>query len=164
MRLQVLAVGRLKAGAERDLVERYRARSVGLARGLGFSGPELVEMTEGRGRRVEERRTDEAGRLGERAGGSRVIVLDETAPSPSSEEFAARLRDGRDVGLPAFAFIIGGPDGLDLTLRQRAEWSLSFGRLTLPHQIVRALLLEQIYRALTIIAGHPYHRGGGEEG
>ncbi len=164
MRLQVLAVGRLKAGAERDLVERYRVRSVGLARGLGFSGPDLVEMAEGRGRRPEERRSDEGARLGERAGPSRLVVLDESAPSPSSEDFATRLREARDGGTPAFAFVIGGPDGLDDPLRQRAAWSLSFGRLTLPHQIVRVLLLEQIYRAFTIIAGHPYHRTGGAEG
>ena len=160
MRIQFVAVGRLKAGAESDLVERYRARSVAIARGLGVSGPDLVELPESRARRTEDRQADEAQRIRDRVGPALLVALDERAASPSSEDFAARLAGWRDAGRGALAFVIGGPDGLAPEIRAGADWAFSFGRLTLPHQIVRVLLAEQLYRALTIIAGHPYHRAG----
>lgn len=161
MRIQLVAVGRLKAGPERELAERYHARAVALARGLGFSGPDVAELAESRRRRVEERQAEEAAAIEARIAGSMLTVLDEGAPSVGSEDFAGRLADLRGQGR-ALAFVIGGPDGLAGALKRRAEWSLSFGRLTLPHQLVRVLLLEQVYRAFTIIAGHPYHRTGTE--
>ena len=135
MRLSVIAVGRLKDGPERDLCARYQERALGLARGLGFGGPDIVELAESRGRRSEER-----GR------------------SLDSEAFAARLAKARDAGTPAATLVIGGADGLAEEIRAQAALVLSFGALTLPHQIVRALVLEQLYRAMTIMAGHPYHR------
>ncbi len=79
---------------------------------------------------------------------------------PTSEAFAGRLQGWRDGGRAAVACVIGGPDGLDPVVRERAALVVSFGALTLPHQIVRVLVAEQLYRALTIIAGHPYHRAG----
>ncbi|TDR94016.1 23S rRNA (pseudouridine(1915)-N(3))-methyltransferase RlmH [Enterovirga rhinocerotis] len=160
MLIRIVAVGRLKAGGERELVDRYHGRAVAMARGLGFSGPDIVELAESKGRRTEERQADEGSRIRERAGSAALVVLDETAPSPTSEAFASRLAAWRDEGRAGLAFVVGGPDGLSSEVRQAAAWSVSFGRLTLPHQIVRALLAEQIYRALTIIAGHPYHRSG----
>lgn len=164
MHVRVIAVGRLKAGPERDLVERYSSRAVALGRSLGFAGPDLVELPEARDRRGEDRQADEAVRLRERAGPSLVALLDERAPTLSSDAFADRLAALRDGGRASLAFLIGGPDGFDAGLRDAAEWPLSFGRLTLPHQIVRVLVLEQVYRAFTIMAGHPYHRSGGGEG
>lgn len=159
MRLSVIAVGRLKDGPERDLCARYQERAQGLARGLGFSGPEIVEIAESRGRRTEERRRDEARLIGERLPPSGlVIALDERGTSLDSDAFASRLATARDAGTPAATLLIGGADGLDAPLRERAAWVLSFGGLTIPHQIVRALVLEQLYRAMTIMAGHPYHR------
>ena len=160
MRIQFITIGRLKGGAESDLVERYIGRSVAIGRGLGFSGPGQIELPESRARRTEDRQADEAQRIRERAETSSLVVLDETAPSPTSEDFAKRLTGWRDSGQGSVAFVIGGPDGLAPDLKGGAQWSLSFGRLTLPHQIVRVLLAEQIYRAFTIIAGHPYHRTG----
>ena len=161
MRLQVVAVGRLKSGPERELAERYTSRASALARGLGFSGPDIVELPESRHRRGEERQAGESTAMIDRIEPSALrIVFDERAPSCTSEAFAARLSAWRDGGRPVAAFLIGGPDGLASDLRSSAEWSVSFGRLTLPHQLVRVLALEQIYRAFTIIAGHPYHRAG----
>lgn len=160
MRIQLVTIGRLKAGGERDLVERYLTRAVAIGRGLGFSGPDQIELPEARARRTEDRQSDEAGRIRERVGSSLLITLDEHAPSPASEDFARRLAGWRDSGPNSVAFVIGGPDGLSPELKAAAAWSLSFGRLTLPHQIVRVLLAEQVYRAFTIIAGHPYHRTG----
>jgi 23S rRNA (pseudouridine1915-N3)-methyltransferase len=159
VRLSVIAVGRLKDGPERDLCARYQERAQGLARGLGLSGPEVIELTEGRGRRTEERRREEAKLIVERLPPSGlVIALDERGKSLDSDAFANRFAAARDAGIPAATLLIGGADGLDAQLRERATLVLSFGALTIPHQIVRALVLEQLYRAMTIMAGHPYHR------
>jgi 23S rRNA (pseudouridine1915-N3)-methyltransferase len=163
LRLSVLAVGRLKHGPERQLVERYRQRIEGIGRSLGLSGLDMVELPESRARREDDRRAEEAAALSERAGTSAVIVFDERGKSPTSEAFAERLKLWRDEGRPGVVCIIGGPDGLDPGLRKRAELVVSFGSLTMPHQIVRALVVEQLYRALTILAGHPYHRAGHDE-
>lgn len=160
MRLSVLAVGRLKNGPERELVERYRQRIEAMGRALGVTGLDLVELPESRARREEDRRAEEAAALLERAGPSVLIVFDERGRSPSSEDFAGRIRQWRDEGRPGIACVIGGPDGLDPSLHRKAGLVVSFGALTLPHQIVRALVAEQLYRALTIMAGHPYHRSG----
>jgi len=161
--LSVLAVGRLKNGPERDLVERYRLRIEGMGRGLGFAGPDLVDLPESRARREDDRRTEEAAALMERAGSGALIVFDERGKSLTSEAFAARIGSWRDEGRPGLACAIGGPDGLDPKVRARADIVLSFGALTMPHQIVRVLVVEQLYRALTILAGHPYHRAGHDD-
>ncbi len=158
MRLQILAIGRLKSGPERELVERYRARADALARSLGFAPLTIAELPESRARSAPERVAAEAAALLARSEGTKLVALDERASSFTSNAFAARLRSWRDAG-SGFSFIIGGPDGLDEVVRERADLLLSFGQLTLPHGIVRVLLAEQIYRALTILAGHPYHRG-----
>jgi 23S rRNA (pseudouridine1915-N3)-methyltransferase len=159
LRIQLVAVGRLKAGPERELAERYRTRAAALGRGIGILGPDLGELAESRRRRTEERQAEEEEGIRARAGQALIAVLDETAPSIASEDFARRLVDLRDRGGDV-AFVVGGPDGLAPGLRHGSQWALSFGRLTLPHQLVRVLVLEQIYRAFTIIAGHPYHRAG----
>jgi 23S rRNA (pseudouridine1915-N3)-methyltransferase len=158
--MSLLAVGRLKSGPERELVERYRQRIEGLGRNLGMAGLDIAELPESRARRDDDRRTEEAAALLERAGTSALIVFDERGKSPSSEVFAGRIRQWRDGGTAGLACVIGGPDGLDPQILQRARMVVSFGALTMPHQIVRALVAEQLYRALTIIAGHPYHRAG----
>jgi len=163
LRLSVLAVGRLKSGPERELVERYRQRIDSMGRGLGFAGLDIVELPESRARRDDDRRAEEASGLLERAGSSVLVVFDERGKSPSSEALAERIRRWRDEGRASLACIVGGPDGLDPGLRQRADLVVSFGALTMPHQIVRALVAEQLYRALTIIAGHPYHRAGHDD-
>jgi 23S rRNA (pseudouridine1915-N3)-methyltransferase len=159
----LLAVGRLKSGPERELVERYRQRIDSMGRGLGFAGLDVVELPESRARRDDDRRAEEASGLLERAGSSVLVVFDERGKSPSSEALAERIRRWRDEGRASLACIVGGPDGLDPGLRQRADLVVSFGALTMPHQIVRALVAEQLYRALTIIAGHPYHRAGHDD-
>ena len=153
MRLAVIAVGRLKDGPERELCERYRERGVALGRGIGLGGPDIVEIAEGRGRRPEERKREEAQAILAKAQPGLIIALDERGRQLGSEAFASRLATARDASL-----IIGGADGLSEEIRDRADITLAFGALTIPHQIVRALVLEQLYRAMTIISGHPYHR------
>ena len=162
MRLTILAVGRLKSGPERELVERYVKRIAGISRPLGLSGPDLIELSESRARREDDRKAEEAATLLAKAGSSVLLVFDERGTSPSSEALAERVRAWRDEGRSGLTCIVGGPDGLDAKVRQRADWVISFGALTMPHQIVRVLVVEQLYRVLTILAGHPYHRGHDE--
>ncbi|WP_150288285.1 23S rRNA (pseudouridine(1915)-N(3))-methyltransferase RlmH [Rhabdaerophilum calidifontis] len=159
MRLVLVAVGRLKAGPERELVTRYAERFTALGRGLGLSGPVLAEIAESAARRPEDRKAEEGRAIAARLGaGHPLILFDEGGAMPDSEEFAARLAAWRDAGAAGLDLAIGGADGLAADLRQRADLALAFGRMTLPHQLVRVLALEQLYRAATILAGHPYHR------
>ncbi|MFO1118107.1 MAG: 23S rRNA (pseudouridine(1915)-N(3))-methyltransferase RlmH [Beijerinckiaceae bacterium] len=159
MRLTLAAVGRLKAGPERELVERYAERIAGAGKGVSLSDLAVRETEESKARRPEDRKAEEARAL--RAlipDGARTVTLDERGKSISSEAFAAQIGAWRDGGLRNLCFVIGGADGLDPSLRAEASLVLSFGALTLPHQIVRALVVEQLYRAVSILAGHPYHR------
>jgi 23S rRNA (pseudouridine1915-N3)-methyltransferase len=158
MRLLICAVGRLKAGPERDLVARYAERLNATARSLALGPLDIVEIDESRARRAEDRKAEEADKLLMAAGSSQVIALDENGASPGSEAFAAKIAGWRDGGAASLAFLIGGADGHGDAVRSRAAMTLSFGKMTWPHQIVRILLAEQLYRASTIIAGHPYHR------
>jgi 23S rRNA (pseudouridine1915-N3)-methyltransferase len=159
MQMLLLAVGRMKAGPERELLARYVERAQGMARSLGFSGVTLVEIDESRSRDVAERRRDEArALLSNIRAGTFLVALDERGRATTSADFAKAMRTARDTGGPAFALVVGGPDGLDDPLRGQADMVLAYGASTFPHQIVRVLAAEQIYRAMTIIAGHPYHR------
>jgi 23S rRNA (pseudouridine1915-N3)-methyltransferase len=159
MRLLVIAVGRLKSGPERDLVERYRERFSDLARKLGFRGLDIHEIAESRAR-------DVAARMGEEAAAitalipehSVVVALDERGKPTDSATFARQLGRWRDESAANVVFVIGGADGLSPELRRTTQTVIAFGTATWPHQLVRIMLMEQIYRAATILAGHPYHR------
>jgi 23S rRNA (pseudouridine1915-N3)-methyltransferase len=153
------SVGRLKAGPERDLVARYVERARAAARGVGLTGMDMREADESRARRPEDRKAEEARDLLAMApAGACLVALDERGKTLTSEAFAQHLGRARDEGRAAYAVLIGGPDGLDESLRARADLVLAFGAMTWPHQLVRALAAEQIYRAVTILSGHPYHR------
>lgn len=158
MRLLICAVGRLKAGPERDLVARYVERLNASARSLALGPLDIVEIDESRARRPEDRKAEEAEKLLAAAGAAQIVALDENGASPGSEAFAVKITGWRDGGTASLAFLIGGVDGHGDAIKSRAIMTLSFGKMTWPHQIVRVLLAEQLYRAATIIAGHPYHR------
>jgi len=159
MRLVVIAIGRLKQGPERELAERYRERFDGLGRKLGFRGLEVHELPESRARDAPVRMADEAAAISALIPEKSVLVtLDERGQSLDSSGFAQQLGRWRDESVPNTIFVIGGADGLLPELRRKAKLCLSFGAATWPHQIVRVMLLEQIYRSATILAGHPYHR------
>lgn len=158
MRVAVLAVGRLKAGPERELCARYGERFQRAGRALGLDLQQR-EFEESQARRPEDRQEEEAVALAAAIPAGGVSVLwDERGRACSSRDFAARLAGWRDSGTRDLAMVLGGPDGLAPRLRQEASLVLSFGALTLPHQLARALVLEQLYRASAILAGHPYHR------
>lgn len=155
MRISLCAVGRLRAGAERDLVDDYLQRldRSGRPLGLGPVTEHEVEDRKGGGMAAE-------GALLARAipEGAALCVLDERGKLMTSPEFAAQLAGWRDGGRQDAAFVIGGADGVDPALRARADLVLSFGRMVWPHMLVRVMLAEQLYRAATILAGSPYHR------
>jgi len=159
MRLTIAAVGRLKAGPERELAERYLERAGKLGRSIGLHPIEIVEIDESRARRPEERIGQEgAGLTAVMSGDYASVALDARGQSLTSEELAARLARWRDGGRSAVVFLIGGADGLTRNLARPPDLTLAFGSATWPHQFVRIMLLEQLYRAATILTGHPYHR------
>lgn len=151
MRVVIIGVGRGRAGPERDLYDHYARR---------LSWP--LELRE-----VEERRTLPPGERKRREGalllaavpnGAVVVALDERGQSLSSVAFSAMLGRWRDEGAREVAVLIGGADGLDLSVIRRAALVLSLGALTWPHLLVRGLVVEQLFRAQSILSGHPYHR------
>ncbi len=159
MRIDIVAVGRLKAGPENELCARYVERIGAMARNLGLSGPRLLELPESQARRDEDKKVEEARAIMaalEPTGF--VVALDERGSHLPSAVFANRIGRQRDDGRKALQFVIGGAAGLDESIRKHADFKLAFGVMTLPHQLVRVLLAEQIYRSCTIMAGHPYHR------
>jgi len=158
LNLAICGVGRLKAGPERQLAERYLERAGKLAQRLGFSGPRVVEIAESRARDETTRKHEEAVGLAAKSAGALRIALDQRGQNLTSAEFAELLGKHRASGVKGITFIIGGADGLAPEILEAAHQAMSFGAMTLPHQLVRIVLLEQIYRALTIQSGHPYHR------
>src|ERR1700761_2406655 len=159
MRLVVVAIGRLKQGPERDLAERYRERFDDIGRKLGFRGLELQELAESRARDANTRMSEEAAAISAAIPPkSALIALDERGDNIDSASFARQLGRWRDDQIANTIFSIGGADGLSPELRRMAQMRMAFGSATWPHQIVRVMLFEQIYRAATILAGHPYHR------
>jgi 23S rRNA (pseudouridine1915-N3)-methyltransferase len=159
VRILICCIGRMKAGAERELVARYLDRAKAGGRALGLSGFDVSEHAESAARRAEDRMAEEgAALLAAIPAGARLCLLDPRGKNLSSEDFSARIGRERDAGAGAFACVIGGADGLSPELRARADLLLAFGTATFPHQLVRVMLAEQVYRATTILSGHPYHR------
>jgi 23S rRNA (pseudouridine1915-N3)-methyltransferase len=154
LRLKIIAVGRLKSGPERELVETYQAR---LQSALAGVGP--LSVTE-----VDERRDAKqvvraiGGAVQALPRGARRIALDETGEQVTTKRLAELLSTWRDAGVPEAGFIIGGADGLSDETRKAADMVLSLGKMTWPHRLARAMIAEQLYRAASLLAGHPYHR------
>jgi 23S rRNA (pseudouridine1915-N3)-methyltransferase len=160
MRIVVAAVGRLKRGPETELAERYRKRAEQSGRSLGLREIEIIEIRESRADDAGKRMIEESIALANLIPEDAVtVLLEESGENIGSARFATQLGQWRADNRPAVVFMIGGADGLAPSLRDKAKLRLSFGAATWPHQMVRVMLLEQIYRATTILSGHPYHRG-----
>jgi 23S rRNA (pseudouridine1915-N3)-methyltransferase len=159
LRVSLITVGRLKPGPERSIAQDYLTRAEGLGRKCGISRFGITEFAESQASSPAARMAEEA-RLVLAAVPPKgfSVVLDERGKALASEAFADLLRRHLDGGTPDISFLIGGPDGHAPGIRENAGLLLSFGPMTWPHRLVRVMLLEQLYRALTIIAGHPYHR------
>ena len=159
MRITVAGVGRARDAPEQTLCELHWERAAQLGAKLGFSRLDLAIIDTSRATSAAARLEDEARKLGSRIPSpAHRIALDEAGRSLTSEAFAKHLAVLRDRGVRDLVFLIGGPDGLAPGLREGADERLAFGPQTWPHLLVRALLAEQIYRAFTILSGHPYHR------
>jgi 23S rRNA (pseudouridine1915-N3)-methyltransferase len=159
MRVTLFAVGRLKAGPEEELSARYldRFSKTGPAIGLDFA--RVIEVPESRASNSETRKREEAQVLLKNLpDNGLLIVLDERGKHLDSEGFAHLLGQYRDSGKRDLMLAIGGADGLDPDLYKRADETLCLGKMTWPHQLARILIAEQLYRAVTILSGHPYHR------
>jgi 23S rRNA (pseudouridine1915-N3)-methyltransferase len=150
--ITIAAVGRLRRGPELDLIDDYRKR-------LSWAVT-IREIEEKRPLPTPERRAREGERLFDALPeGALLIALDERGRQFSSEEFAGQLRKWQESGHRTLAFAIGGADGLDQAVTDRATLLLALGRMTWPHMMARCMLVEQLYRAQQIQAGHPYHKG-----
>ena len=140
MLLHIVARGKIGRSPEAELVERYMKR---------IQWPtKLTELP------------DRGGKMPDPAAQQRTILLDETGRTLNSMEFADMLGGWRDDGVREARFLIGAADGFDDAQRAEADLLFSFGRATWPHMLARAMLAEQLYRATSILAGHPYHREG----
>lgn len=159
MRLLIAAVGKLKDAEERGICERYAKRLSVAGKPLGLGPLEILELPESRAEAVDVRKADEAARLLKATSGSTLkIALDEGGRHYPSDVFAKLLSKQADSGVKTCAFLIGGPDGHGQDVLKAADFKLSLGAMTLPHGLARVVLIEQLYRAATILAGHPYHR------
>ena len=159
MRIIVAAIGRLKRGPETELSERYVKRAAQSGRSLGLRSIDIIEIRESRAAEADKRMIEELIALANIIPpDAAVVLLESRGDNLDSASLAARLADWRAQDRPATVFVIGGPDGLAASLAAKADLKLAFGAATWPHQLVRVMLLEQIYRATTILSGHPYHR------
>ncbi|MFO0991073.1 MAG: 23S rRNA (pseudouridine(1915)-N(3))-methyltransferase RlmH [Hyphomicrobiales bacterium] len=159
MKMTILAIGRMKAGPEKELCDDYLTRTRSLGRTCGITTLDVRDFPESgfddAGRRREAEAKALSGTLDPHCF---QIVLDETGRTLKSTDFAALLRREMDGGAGELAFLIGGPDGHAPSTRVSANFVLSLGPMTWPHRLVRIMLAEQIYRAVTIMVNHPYHR------
>ncbi len=158
MQMTIAAIGRMKAGAERELAERYRDRVNKAGRRLGLSLA-VREFPESRASSAAARKQQEAAALlAALPQGAVLVALDETGKNLDSRAFARQIAGWRDDGVAELVFAIGGADGFAPMLLEAATLRLALGTMTWPHQLVRLMLAEQAYRAVTILSGHPYHR------
>lgn len=159
MRITIFAVGQMKSAPEAALCDAFLERVRAQGRAVGISEVRVREFAESRATRAQTRKADESERLAAALpAGARTVVLSEAGRQMTSEQFAALLRDTLDGGAPELAFGIGGPDGHHEDMEASASVLLSLGAMTWPHRLARAMLAEQIYRAVTILTNHPYHR------
>jgi 23S rRNA (pseudouridine1915-N3)-methyltransferase len=159
LRISLAVIGQMKSGPERELADRYLDRFGKVAPSVGLEFRGVRETGESRARDAQTRKREEARNLiGTDAENARILSFDERGKPLTSAEFAALIGRWRDDGAKTMLALIGGADGLDESLRERADRIVSFGAMTLPHQLVRVLAAEQLYRAATILSGHPYHR------
>ena len=159
MRLHISAIGKLKTGPEKMLANDYAGRIEVFGRKAGVTALKISEFAESQNPNVKTRMEEEAKTLWATVPPSAItFVLDERGKSHSSEDFANLIRKHADQGANDLAFLIGGPDGHDASTRTKANHLIALGVMTWPHRLARIMLLEQIYRSLTIILNHPYHR------
>ncbi len=151
MRIRILCIGRMKDGPERALVDDYLSRAQKTGKSLGYRAVDEIELN-------ASSKEDEGQRLLSKHDKGILIRLDERGEAWTSQDLSRRLARWRDAGEDAVSFVIGGADGTSPLVAAAARHTISFGVQTWPHKLVRVLIAEQVYRALSIEAGSPYHR------
>ncbi len=154
MDIRIVAVGRLRKSAELELITEYLDRAMKQGRGFGFSGFDIQEIDD----RKSQDKSVQADQLRAALGNEVFWALDERGKLMTSPEFAQGLSTHRDQAAGRLNLVIGGADGLDPSLVAEAGKTISFGKMVWPHMLARVMLCEQCYRAMTILAGGPYHR------
>ncbi|MFO1018958.1 MAG: 23S rRNA (pseudouridine(1915)-N(3))-methyltransferase RlmH [Hyphomonadaceae bacterium] len=155
MRIQIAVVGRLRDAPEAALAADYIARAATAGRQIGFKA---IELTEVEARPQGDQRAEAGALFRATPDDARKILLDERGAEWASRQMAEKLARWRDDGVPCTTFWIGGADGVSQSVKDQADEKLAFGRQTWPHRLVRVMISEQIYRAVTILCGTPYHR------
>jgi 23S rRNA (pseudouridine1915-N3)-methyltransferase len=159
MKIGIAAIGLMKSGSEKELAADYEQRIPSLGRTAGLTGFAIQDWPESKAATADLRKVEEAKRLWSAVPTDGLaIVLDERGKALTSAEFAAFIQQQANSGTKHLSFLIGGPDGHAAETRAKAFKTLSFGPMTFPHRLLRVMLIEQIYRAVTIIVNHPYHR------
>lgn len=159
MRVIIAAVGKLKPGPEKQLVDLYLTRCRAQGRLCGIGAVDVKQVPESRLNSVQERCREESEKLLSVLDGDAIrVVLDEHGEKLQSLKLSERVARWRDNGCGELAFLIGGPDGHGELVKSRANFSLSLGEMTWPHKLAQVMIVEQIYRSLTILTNHPYHR------
>ncbi len=155
MKLEIRAAGRFKSGPERSLVDDYLARARLLGTGLHFTSLEEKEYDT---RKYPDKNSQTAAMMRNLPDRAFCLALDEGGKNHPTSVFAEKLMSWRDQGIDHLIFFIGGADGLSEDILWKSQLRLAFGQQTWPHRFVRFMLAEQIYRALSLLAGTPYHR------
>ncbi len=155
MRVLIAAVGRLRDGPEAALTADYMARASNAGRQIGFKSVDLVEVE---GKPPGDPRAEASALYRATPDDARKILLDERGAEWTSRQLAEKMARWRDDGVACATFWIGGADGVSQSVKDQADEKLAFGRQTWPHRFVRAMISEQIYRAVTILCATPYHR------
>ncbi|WP_370931825.1 23S rRNA (pseudouridine(1915)-N(3))-methyltransferase RlmH [Bartonella sp. DGB1] len=159
MKIKFICIGKMKKGAEQELFERYYQRAKRNFQTLGIYLMPVIELPESKSSNVEERKKREGENiLSSLNNKAYLILLDELGQMLPTKKFADLLPKLKQTGINNVTFAIGGADGHSEEIKKRADKILSLGLMTFPHQIVRILLAEQIYRNATILLNHPYHR------
>lgn len=155
MKIHLCVVGRLRGGPEHDMISDYLKRFDRTGRSMGLGPANIFEVEDKKGGGMPA----EAALLRKALPkGARLCVLDERGKVITSPEFSQKLAGWRDTGTQDLAFVIGGADGIDPSLRAEADFAISFGKMVWPHMLVRVMMAEQLYRAASILVGSPYHR------
>ncbi|MDD9912795.1 MAG: 23S rRNA (pseudouridine(1915)-N(3))-methyltransferase RlmH [Alphaproteobacteria bacterium] len=153
MKITVIATGKPKKGPLLELSDLYQKRL------NAYFPTSIIELPQSKSNSaVQIKQQESIVQLAKIPNNSVVIALDERGKQPTTQKLAEKIQTWRDTGSAQLCFIIGGAEGLSDDVRQRADFILSLSALTLPHQMARVVMLEQIYRSATILAGHPYHR------
>jgi 23S rRNA (pseudouridine1915-N3)-methyltransferase len=159
LRLAIAAIGKLKAGPERELAEDYAGRIPALGKKAGITALSVKDWAESQKPDAAQRIAEEATQLWAAVpAGAHVIALDERGKAMASGAFAGHIGKLAEQGVGELVFLLGGPDGHAASTREKANSLLALGPMTWPHRLARVMLLEQIYRSITILVKHPYHR------